>query len=50
LSHVGIVQSGVRRHYNMHSYINEKRDALQKWADYIDTMLRPPLTIVKKLG
>jgi hypothetical protein len=41
LSHVGIVQAGVRRHYNMHSYINEKRDALQRWADYIDTTLRP---------
>ena len=35
LAHVGH-QSGVAGIYNVASYIDEKRRALERWADYVD--------------
>jgi len=45
LHHVGEHKKGVKRTYNHADYIDEKRDAMQKWADYIDGLvtMRPEL-------
>jgi hypothetical protein len=29
------------KHYNVHDYADEKREALEKWARRIETMLSP---------
>jgi integrase len=46
LSHVAFIQSGVRKHYNLYSYADEKRDALQCWADYLDSVIWPKPRLV----
>lgn len=39
LHHVGEARKGVKRHYNYANYLDEKRSALQVWADYIDGLV-----------
>jgi integrase len=39
LNHVGEARKGVKRHYNHATYLDEKRDAMQKWADYIEKLV-----------
>jgi integrase len=48
LHHVGEHKKGIKRTYNHAQYIDEKRDALEKWADYIDGLLNktPKLAVV----
>jgi integrase len=46
LSHVAFVQSGVRRHYNQYAYAKEKREALEKWADFVDGLVHPKPQLV----
>jgi integrase len=48
LHHVGEHKKGIKRTYNHADYIDEKRDAMNKWADYIDGLLnkQPKLSVV----
>ncbi len=48
LNHVGEAKKGVKRNYNYATYLDEKRDAMEKWADYIDGLLNktPKLQMV----
>jgi len=39
LNHVGEHRKGVKRTYNHAQYVDEKRIAMQAWADYIDTLV-----------
>lgn len=39
LYHVGEHKKGVKRHYNKRDYLDQKRDALQKWADFVDQLV-----------
>jgi integrase len=32
--------AGVRAHYDLHAYIDEKRDALERWAAHVSTVTR----------
>lgn len=41
LNHKGIAKSGVKGVYNHATYLDEKHHALQKWADYVDGLVRP---------
>jgi hypothetical protein len=36
---LGHMPRGIERHYNMHQYADEKRRALQLWADHITRMV-----------
>jgi len=46
LNHKGAeVRKGTKKHYNFAQYFDEKADAMQKWADYIDEITRPKLRI-----
>jgi integrase len=47
LHHVGEHKKGIKRTYNHADYIDEKRDAMNKWADYIDGLVgkKPKLEI-----
>ena len=36
---LGHVQGGVEKHYDFHSYVDEKRLALQIWADHIEAVV-----------
>jgi integrase len=48
LHHVGEAKKGIKRTYNHEDYIDEKRDAMEKWGNYIDGLLNkmPKLQIV----
>lgn len=48
LHHVGEHKKGVKRSYNYSDYLDEKRDAMERWAGYIDGLLdkRPSLKAV----
>ena len=39
LHHVGEHKKGTKRSYNHAAYIDEKREAMEKWADYIDGLV-----------
>jgi len=39
LAHVGGHKSGVAGVYNKASYLDERRRALQRWADHIDQLV-----------
>lgn len=41
LNHVGEHKKGVKRTYNHATYIDEKRDAMARWADYIEALVAP---------
>jgi integrase len=49
LGHVGAYKSGVAGIYNKAVYADERRRALQRWADHIEQLTsgRKPGTIVK---
>jgi hypothetical protein len=36
---LGHVQRGIERHYNMYQYADEKRQALQDWADHVEAVV-----------
>ncbi|WFU37601.1 site-specific integrase [Bradyrhizobium sp. CB82] len=40
LNHVGVARSGVRGHYNFAEYLDDKREAMQKWGDYVVSLIR----------
>lgn len=40
-SALGHVIVGVKKHYLKSNLLQERKDLLQKWADYIDTLLKP---------
>lgn len=37
---LGHAQTGMERHYDMHQYADEKRQAFQAWADFIDEVVQ----------
>src|SRR4051812_36813810 len=39
---LGHLIGGIRRVYDAHSYIDEKRTALGRWAAHLQTILNPP--------
>lgn len=39
LNHKSGIVSGVASIYNRHAYLDEKREALRTWADYIDELV-----------
>jgi integrase len=39
LYHVGEAKKGLNGVYNKATYLDEKRDAMQKWADFIDSLV-----------
>lgn len=41
LNHVGVAFSGVAGVYNRHDYRNEKRGALELWANHVESILAP---------
>lgn len=41
LNHVTGVRSSIASVYNLHSYENEKREALQRWAEHVLTIVDP---------
>jgi integrase len=47
LHHVGEAKKGIKRTYNHADYIDEKRDAMEKWGSYIDSLVnkQPKLTV-----
>ena len=49
LGHVGGHKGGVAGVYNKASYLDERRRALQRWADHIDQLVsgKKPTTVVK---
>ena len=49
LGHVGGHKSGVAGVYNKASYLDERRRALQRWADHIEQLVsgKKPTTVVK---
>ena len=49
LAHVGGHKSGVAGVYNKASYLDERRRALQRWADHIEQLVsgKKPTTVVK---
>jgi integrase len=44
---LGHAVGGIERHYNMHKYENEKREALIKLADHVDDITRAPAPAAK---
>jgi integrase len=49
LYHVGEARKGIGKNYNKADYLDEKLDAMQTWADYIDSLVHPRnLTVVAK--
>jgi len=44
LSHVSGARGGVAGIYNRHAYAVEKRDALDRWAEKVATMVRAGAT------
>ena len=46
LSHIGSARSGVKRHYNHAQYLDERREALQTWADYLEGLDKPDIRLV----
>jgi hypothetical protein len=38
------VQPGVAGVYDRHAYLDEKRDALKKWAAHLESLIREPAT------
>jgi integrase len=48
LHHVGEHKKGIKRTYNHAHYIDEKRDAMERWGAYIDGLVakQPKLTVV----
>lgn len=40
---------GIKGHYDMHSYLDEKRDALEQWATRMRSIVQPPIADVVEL-
>ena len=45
LYHVGKAKEGIDGVYNKALYLDEKREALQKWADYLENITSSPVTL-----
>lgn len=45
LHHVGEHKKGIKRTYNHADYIDEKRDAMGKWADYVEGLTQQKLAL-----
>jgi hypothetical protein len=46
INHVGETKKGVRKHYNFATYLEERREAMQRWGDFIESLTRPTLRAV----
>lgn len=45
---LGHVQGGVAAHYDHHGYLDEKREALERWAAHVEALIRPaPANVVR---
>ena len=42
----GRIDQSVQRHYDIHGYIDEKRDALQKWSDWLTSILSENVVVL----
>jgi hypothetical protein len=42
VNHLGVAKSGIAGVYNKASYLNEKREILQRWADHLTALLSSP--------
>jgi hypothetical protein len=49
LNHSSGSRSGIVGIYQRHDWADEKRDALQRWADYVDTLVTGKSGNVTKL-
>lgn len=46
LNHKGAeVRKGTKKHYNFALYYDEKAEAMQKWGDYVESLVKPRLRI-----
>jgi integrase len=39
---IGHARRGLERHYNLYEYADEKRDALERWAQWLNNLVEPP--------
>ena len=39
---IGHGKRGLERHYNLYEYADEKRDALERWAQWLNNLVEPP--------
>jgi hypothetical protein len=46
LNHVSGHKAGVAGIYNRATYAEEKADALQRWADYVDRLVKPAAEVI----
>jgi hypothetical protein len=39
---IGHGKRGLERHYNLYEYADEKHDALERWAQWLNNLVEPP--------